>query len=298
MADSARRALNYLPSKKLLSITAALSLVGGGLWLLQKPPQKEATGTLSIETVPQNTDASDLKNTSQVSNIGGGAEPLPLQKTIGSPALTGRLLQDIASLYQAGGTMDDQTKQALVQEVAENTKNFFSKNLNIYTDTNLVVDNAVSPHKYLNQLSGIVKKYFSDDPKSPGYENEVLVIYKIAGADKNDLNALKDELQKYIYRYRSAAEELAKINPPQEAAKVHLDFINSFWNTAVALTAISNYRDDPIAGALGMSQYEAEAAATATLLKNAKAIATAYNIVFTKDDPGYFLQLYFEKIKS
>ena len=289
--------MNYLPSKKFLSIVIALALVGGGLWFITPASKEVERGTLSIETAPKDSLEPSQNGVNMMSSISSGAEPLPPQKFITSPALTGGLLQDVAALYQNGGGMDDATKQELAKKVADNAQNFFSKNLNIYTEADVVVDDSVAPRDYLNQLSGIIQKYFSDDPKDPNYENEVLVIFRIVN-DRKSPEELSYKLQKYIYRYRSAAEELVKIKTPLETAIVHLDFVNSFWNTAVALTAISKYKDDPVAGALGMSIYEEGAGATADVLKKAKAIAETHNIVFTKDDPGYFLQTYFEKIKS
>jgi hypothetical protein len=280
---------------------ATLTLVGGGLWLLANRSNGQDTKTTSellyVEALPQNTEGTKPTGTPQTSSIGAEAEPLAPQKSIGSPALTGGLLQDVASLYQAGGTLDDPTKQSLAQNVADKAKDFFSKNLNTYTESDVVVDDGVTPREYLNQLSGVVQKYFSDKDTDPNYENEMTIIYDVA-AQTQDAAGLSDKLQKYIFRYRSAAEELTRVHPPKKAASTHLNFINSFWNTAVALTAISNYSGDPVAGALGMHTYADQVSVAASLLKEAKSFATAHNIVFTKDDQGYFLQTYFDQIKS
>ena len=162
---------------------------------------------------------------------------------------------------------------------------------NNFKESAVLTDSLLSAHDYFNNVGAVLKKYFPDDQ-----DDEIAVLTNIA-QKKIPPDEVSVQLQKFVYRYSSAAEALKNIKAPSNSTALHAGFTNSLGNIALSLKEISNFSSDPILGSIGIQSYRIEAARSRVLFAHAKDFAKKHDISFTKNDPGYELQRYYERIK-
>lgn len=251
---------------------------------------------------------------------GGGDSAVPTAQpgtpNIGALAPTKTLLENFAQYFNsqaAGGegavldlTNATSTKDFLVKESVAEAKRLAAKK-DLFKASDVLVDESVALNEYFNAVAKITDRYFPEKPGDPSYtENEVTILFTIASKlatssqeTAGDLAVSLAKLTPYRNRYISATEDFKRVPVPPEAQTVHVGFVNSFANTALALEEIMAFERDPIIGVLGMQSYADEAARGKELLTDVKKIIQKNNIAFEKTDPAYeFTKNYLGTIKQ
>lgn len=285
------KALSYLPSKKLTLIFLSLALSGGGVWFVSRQvsgnsdtPEPGHNITVSR---PRASDA-DFKKSEIVGSTPLNDESLPLP--------TNSFIRDFAKLYKTtGGALQPEDILNLTKTTQQNIEKLDAAVRDRYTLTDVHTSSSVSVRNYLNNVGEILATRFPGDPADPQYESELTVI-KNSAAEKESPDVLAEKLHTYIERYAQAAEDLQKILVPPEAKELHLAFINNFSNTSLALSEISLLGSEPLASMSGFQSYAQESAFGRFIITRTKELAGKYSITFAKEESGYELQKYFQKI--
>lgn len=293
------KALSYLPSKKLTLIFLSLILSGGGVWFVRGQAdgnsimvKPQANGgqniTASIDTpIPRGSDA-DFKKSEIVGSAPLNADSLPLP--------THSFVRDFAKLYTTtGGVLRQEDILNLTKTTQQNIEKLDAVARDRYTLTDIHTSSSVSVRNYLNGVGGILATRFPDDPSDPLYESELTVIQN-AAAQKESPDVLAERLHTYIERYSGAAEDLQKILVPAEAKELHLALMNNFANTSLALSEISLLGSEPLTSISGFQTYAQESAFGRFIITRTKELALKHSITFAKEESGFELQKYFQKI--
>ncbi|MEK7643149.1 MAG: hypothetical protein AAB372_01745 [Patescibacteria group bacterium] len=280
-----------MPSKKILfAITLALTIIGGTVFVSnhnesQKNIIPKHEAALKAEVIRSGKDWQNTLSDNQ-SLSGKQFTTNPEQN------LFENLVRGYGETVISNQTtnLSQESLQNIADAVAADADLSVKANKNPYSATDVMVDQKETVKEYFNNVARISKKYFPDNSN-----NEILVIGKAAATKQ--VQTLAEELQSHHYSYSQVAKELARVHVPPEAVEVHVAFLNSFANVALAIDEISAFsRKDPLTGVLGMENYKLELIEVPKIFAKAKALAQANHIVFASDEPGYELQKYFDKI--
>jgi hypothetical protein len=231
----------------------------------------------------------------------------PSTNTIDGIAPTKAVIENFANFYKAqsepgatGGTIDlndPATTDIFIKQGVEAAKQIYAKR-NPYTQNNISLNTATNLKEYFNAIARITQKNFPDKRTDPGYKDEITTIYamvtelqKSGGtASSQELASALAQLAPFLDKYSRSLSDIKQVAVPPQVAELHVDFLNSFSNTELALRAIMEYAHDPIVGVIGMQLYAAEVASGKELFTKAKQLLQGNNVVFNKDEPGYEFQ--------
>lgn len=192
---------------------------------------------------------------------------------------------------------DPQTQALFIQTASDQAKQFLAKQ-NPYSEKDIRVDTSISLKDYFNEVAAILQKNFPEKKGDPNTKNEITVIYSLTEnlsktnghIDENEFTKKLAEIAPYKQRYATALGELKNMSVPKEAASLHLNFINSFSNIALALDGVGMLDKDPILGALGLKLYANEIISGSKFLAYAKDLIDKNKITFGADEAGYQFQ--------
>lgn len=219
---------------------------------------------------------------------------------LGDTLPTKTLVENFATLYTSSlnaGTsstiiLDDDAVQALTAGSVADAKKIRGKR-NPFTEHDVIASGALNVKDYFNNVARITQKRFPEERGDPNYENEITILYTFGlqvqdpNTKPEDLKAALAKLAFYRQRYLETISDLKKISTPKETGTLHIHFLNSLANTALALEEIMIFANDPVVGMMGMKDYADEIVSSKKIFLDAKKIVEKSNIVFEKTDPGY-----------
>lgn len=257
-----------------------------------KNPDTDGDGTLDGEEVKLNRNPL-IPNTApagQAPNdkIDSVAANLENQKTNTATAdltATDRFAQDLfakyMSLKQQGQPLDEQSKEALVNSVLNDTPVPVYKTFELKDIKTVNTGDKTVIKDYGNSIGVSIAK---NSPKNS--ENE-LDILRTALVDDNP-----DELTKLdpiIDGYKGIIKDLLALPAPQSLASNHLSLLNSIGVIEQSIEAMKNGYKDPIGVLAIMNDYLKKIDDLKLSVTNLKITFSGLGISFSQQDPGYLL---------
>ncbi len=185
---------------------------------------------------------------------------------------------------QISADQASQVSTALSQEIQKKVDAY----QDVYTQNDIVVSLTKNPRDYANDLGVVLEK--NNDTSD---QTEIDIV-KAATATK-DMKQL-DLLTQYITRYKNLISFLKQERVPSAYVAMHLDLLNTMNNLKIAAEQMQKLPTDPIATEVGLLLYQREIQRAPTFFKNLKTQLDKDNITLDDNDPGVFLNKYFEVV--
>jgi len=170
------------------------------------------------------------------------------------------LFATIAAASQ-GGTIDQTTIDELGAALAEKIRNPAARKVFLISELQTTKDNFQAFMDYNDDLKNIIEKN-SLDYTVPDVLQKFLI-----DEDNVDMTALA-KLDPIIAQTNKIITEMAKMNVPQSLSTPHLNVVNSLEELVENLNDIKLFESDVIVALGGISQFETNAAALESNLKN------------------------------
>lgn len=194
-----------------------------------------------------------------------------------------RLITDYLQLKQKKTTFSPNDAAMIAQNALKSVTD--QQLADFYTPKNIAYaeDGVGEQRRYVNEIGAALQTHFGAFDA-----NELDLYLSKSEGDGFDFTAFDP----YIAAYADAEEQLLAIAVPPSFLKLHLDLLNSFHNTAIAVEAIKASEHDPAQGALGAGWYLQEAARSRDFLKNMYATMQEKHLVISSKEPGFLFVEY------
>lgn len=189
----------------------------------------------------------------------------------------------------AGGEpLTDTTKAALANGMANEVTKSTASYADVYTEKDLKISQFAGVKTYLSDLGDAFDENFKD---ITGKEIELVAQIAQSG-DSSQL--VKFDL--YIAAYKKMVVFLKNREVPSAYVKLHLAFLNSMNNTAIADENLKQILSDPVRAVIGIKLYYQEIAKAGPLLKDLKTQITNDKITFlpSTDSESFFNKYIFQ----
>jgi hypothetical protein len=231
------------------------------LWKTDKNnPDTDGDGTLDGEEIKLNRDPRKPGPDDKLSEIKTMAGLENGNEWTMTDALTRDFFANFLALQQSGNLTPENKEKltdfflaGIAQEKL--TDKYKLSDLKIINDNN----NAALKN-YGNEVAEIINKY-----QAMGNESEATIIKR---AIKNEDESELQKLVLTIQLYQDVSRDLLTVKTPRNLSNDHLVLINSTYNLSQALTNIKGIFKDPIAGIIGINQYQKEFLRTNQALLN------------------------------
>ncbi|OHA14409.1 MAG: hypothetical protein A2909_00045 [Candidatus Tagabacteria bacterium RIFCSPLOWO2_01_FULL_39_11] len=169
-----------------------------------------------------------------------------------------------------------------------------SPSLDVYktSDIKISYDNSKeNVKKYINSLGYVFKDFDAVT------ESELEIIKQSFDEEKDEI--IPENFQKLGKNksvYEGAALKLLALKTPLNYKNSHLELINNFNNTALAIGKMEKLTEDPALAMTGLEEYRRETEKAVDFLKNLKTRLEKDNITISSYEDGYVFVEYFAKL--
>lgn len=236
-----------------------------------------------LQTQPDNTKTpAAIKaagdGTTQTNTSGAARRPETLTDEVAQ-----RLITDYLQLKQKKTTFSPNDAAMIAQNALKSVTD--QQLADFYTPKNIAYadDSAGEQRRYVNEIGVALETHFGK------FDANELDVY-LSGVEKPGADA--GIFDPYIAAYAGAEKELLAVAVPPPFLKLHLDLVNSFHNTAIAVEAMKTSGRDPARGTLGAGWYLREVDRSRDFLKNMYATIQQTRLVLSPREPGFLFVEY------
>lgn len=231
--------------------------------------------------------------------IKNAAQTLKSTPTISQTNVLARNFVDIylqAREQNPGQEIPEKDRRAIAESLTAASQEKYLQLINPYIIEDLHIQAVETTDRlvtYFTAFGEIFSQTFPQESNAEDGPKELLIF--LSAIKNNDLAQL-NTLTEYINRYDDTAQKLVAIPVPAAFEKFHLASINTFSNTAIALSYMQNYENDPVGALFGMDHFNNEALSFIFLLSEVRDILNTLQLPFVENGHGDLFERYLQTI--
>ena len=165
-----------------------------------------------------------------------------------------KFLTEYMALKQQKGELTEEDKQNLVDSFMDNLEPLTVADQYSATDIKTVADTNDSVKKYAEEM----KKIFIDEKQGLVSEPEVFKALMENIQESKDFQKDIESLNYSIGKYEELIKKMMNMVIPKELSENHLEAINGFNNTKIAIKNMTFASSDPVKAVMGRKLYDIE----------------------------------------
>ena len=185
-----------------------------------------------------------------------------------------KFLTEYMTLKQQKGELTDLDKQNLVQSFMDNIEPLTVVDQYSAADIKTIADTSDSVKKYAEEM----KKLFIDEKQGLVSEPEVFKALMKNIQEGADFHKDIESLNYSIGKYEELIKKMTGMFVPKELSKNHLEAINGFNNTKIAIKNMTLASTDPVKAVTGRKLYDIELKRAYDALVDMQTVFDSYKI--------------------
>lgn len=236
-----------------------------------------------VERLKSQQEKTKKQTISQESKIVPQPEPQNIPPQTLTDETAQQLIADYLKLKNGRGTLSPTDTATIAQNALQSVTN--QHLADVYTPKQLTYaeDDTETQLRYVNEIGAALQTHFGK------FDTNELDLY-LSGNRESGIDT--GAFDPYLAAYAASEKQLLAIAVPPSFLKLHLDLLNSFHNTAIAVEAMKASADDPIRGTLGVGWYLQEVNRSRDFLKSMYAAMQDKRLIVSSKDPGFLFMEY------